>query len=268
MIENNMDGELRLWLSLTRKVPAFRGAGRLCSLFSRFYARQARTEVQADMMGHRMWLDPQENIDRQLLFSPQLYEWRERRLLLSHLKKGDVFLDAGANIGFYTLLAAGTVGPTGSVLAVEAEPGNAQRLQRNIDLNKLSQVQVLNVGLSDKPETLNLGLNLSGNRGGHSFVKTGEAKVSIDCDTLYAVMKKAGVTRIDAAKFDIEGFEFKVLQRFFADAPASMVPRVILFEEHDKFREIAGGSTRILLESNHYRITHIRELNYLAVRQG
>src|SRR5688572_19971626 len=106
MIENNMDGELRLWLSLTRKVPAFRGAGRLCSMFARFYSRKARTEVQADMMGHRMWLDPMENIDRQLLFSPQLYEWRERRLLMSHLKKGDVFLDAGANIGFYTLLAA------------------------------------------------------------------------------------------------------------------------------------------------------------------
>ena len=211
-----------------------------------------------------MLLDPADNMDRELLFCPHIYEWRERERLFSCVRPGDMFLDAGANIGVFSLQASSAVGPTGRVLAVEAEPGNAARLRLNIERNNVSNVCVANVGLSDRSETLKMGLNLSGNRAGHSFVATGEAAVSINCQPLCHIARSEGFSRIDVAKFDIEGFEFKVLRQFFKEASPEMIPRVILFEEHEDLRAVAGGSTSELLQANGYDVDHVFGLNYLA----
>ena len=51
------------------------------------------------------------------------------------LKPGDVFVDVGAHIGWFTLLAAEIVGPQGKVLAIEPEWKNYKRLQDNLELN-------------------------------------------------------------------------------------------------------------------------------------
>lgn len=53
----------------------------------------------------------------------------------SRLEPGDSFIDVGANIGYYTVLASRRVGPSGSVYAVEASPKICSRLRRNVALN-------------------------------------------------------------------------------------------------------------------------------------
>jgi FkbM family methyltransferase len=63
---------------------------------------------------------------------------------------GDLCLDVGANVGYFTLLLAHKVGPTGQVIAVEASPGNIGKLQSNIAINHYdSRVHVVHAACSD-----------------------------------------------------------------------------------------------------------------------
>jgi FkbM family methyltransferase len=82
-----------------------------------------------------------------------LHEVRDMGFVLHLLRPGDHFLDVGANVGSYTVLAAGAVGA--SVTCVEPIPAAFARLQRNIALNGLSTaVSAWQGGLSDVPGTL------------------------------------------------------------------------------------------------------------------
>lgn len=65
------------------------------------------------------------------------------------LKPGDVFVDAGANNGFFSLIASHVVGPTGMVHSFEPNPEVFSRLKTNVSLNHLDNIQPHNVALSD-----------------------------------------------------------------------------------------------------------------------
>jgi FkbM family methyltransferase len=259
--------ELRLLLRLTRSFPQIRGFGRLGGLIARFYNRKERPDVIFPVLGFRMVLQPGECVDDGLLFCPTFYERLVVKQLIGFLKPGHFFLDAGANIGFYSLLGASIVGSSGRVLAIEADQTNFAKLTANVELNEFGERVVLrNLGLSDSSGTLRLGLNLSGNRGAHSFLTQGDEGVMVQCEPLLDVLRAAGIEKIDVAKFDIEGFEFRVLKRFLESAPPALVPRVILLEQTSAHRKLGAGDALTLLRNHGFQINGINEDDYLAVR--
>lgn len=67
-------------------------------------------------------------------------DFDEQRWLAAHLKPGDIFWDVGANIGFFTLLAARLVGDGGEVVAFEPMPEDVHQLRRNVELNGFQTV--------------------------------------------------------------------------------------------------------------------------------
>jgi FkbM family methyltransferase len=71
-----------------------------------------------------------------------VYEYAVSRLMRAFLRNGDLFVDVGANIGYYSVLAAHLVGCTGRVYAFEPSERIRSRLNRNISLNRLCQVEV------------------------------------------------------------------------------------------------------------------------------
>ena len=77
------------------------------------------------------------------------YEPETEDFISTHLSAGDVFVDAGANIGVFTVSAARKVGPRGRVLAVEPSPAVFPYLEQNIRLNHLENVLPLRLALSD-----------------------------------------------------------------------------------------------------------------------
>ena len=117
-----------------------------------------------------MELDPNENVNAAILFYPHLYDWQELEFIRKNLPRGGKFIDAGAYIGWYSLIASKIVGPEGEVIAIEADPYNAERLRRNIELNNIKNIRLFQVGLSDRHEKLRLHQNLKGNRGRNTFV--------------------------------------------------------------------------------------------------
>ena len=69
-----------------------------------------------------------------------IWEPYETSLVLGALQPGDVFVDVGANIGYFPVIAAGRVGRAGRVLAFEPDPDNYRLLSENLELNDCREV--------------------------------------------------------------------------------------------------------------------------------
>jgi FkbM family methyltransferase len=192
------------------------------------YCRLYPGRVIAPLFGYDLDLDPTQATDGRMIFYPNRFDRMEVDFLRSCLRPGDTFLDAGANVGFYTFLGARLVGPTGTVIAVEAAPDTAQLLRNNITANAVKQVEIINVALAARTGTIQLYLNETGNIGGHSgspIFAAGRRSITVPSDTLTNVLKGR---EIRVMKFDIEGMEFPVLQEFFATT--KKIPDVIIVE--------------------------------------
>jgi FkbM family methyltransferase len=248
-----MNTELRILRALGRALPPLRGAGRAGNLVRDFYARKPRAKVTATVRGATFELDPSENVDGSLLFFPQLYDRRELNRLLDRLAPGDVFVDVGAHIGLYAILAASRVAPGGRSIAFEADPVNHARLRANVALNPGLGVDSTCVGISDRDETARLSLNTSGNRGGNSLLGEGPEGATIRCLPLRKALADLGVERVDAMKLDVEGMEYRILKRFLDDAPERSWPHTIVMEFQPSWTGIAGGSSLDLLIASGYR---------------
>jgi len=83
--------------------------------------------------------------------------WREKAIfkaISKYLRPGDVFIDAGANIGVYTVFAAKIVGPSGRVISVEMMPNTAKQLEQHIYFNGLKNVTIVKNANSGKKKAL------------------------------------------------------------------------------------------------------------------
>jgi len=252
-----VERELAAYLAVTRRLPYMKGAGAVANALKRVYTRRRRPEVEVDVLGMRMRLEPNEVVDRDLLFAPQLYDRPQLDLLRRRLHRGDVFLDVGANVGVYALVASPLVGPSGHVVAVEADPYNHAKLARHVTMNDAKNVSVLHLGVADTEGTLMFAPGIHGNRGGGSFVFSNEQNTPVRTKTLLGILDDEGIVEAPAAmKMDIELFEHRVMKRFFEDAPRARWPCFLLLERHDdpKFLELAGGDIIALCEANGYRV--------------
>ena len=156
------------------------------------------------VQGHRMWLDDKDTLE---LATREVYEPMETALLVKELRKGDVFVDIGANIGYYTLIAARAVGESGRVRAFEPDPANFKLLVRNVAANGYSNADLMELAVSDREGDAKLYLNET-NRGDHRIYDAGEKRgaVPIRTVTLDGYFKKLD-KRVDFIKMDVQGAE-------------------------------------------------------------
>jgi FkbM family methyltransferase len=251
--------ELRLMLAVTHRLPRVKGAGRLAQTAARMYTRQPRAPVVASIRGSRMRLDPNEFVDRALLFYPQFWDPVEMRFLDETLKPGDIFLDIGAHLGFYSLAASRLVGRGGQVVAIEADPRTYQDLAFNIQLNHAANVHAINAGVADVFQELRLG-SPKGNRAGNSFLLDELEGINVVCRPLADIVREVGVTRITGAKLDIEGLEFRVLQSYLhSTGDPRLWPEFLIVEYHPSWVQRSGGDVISLL-SEHGYVTRARNV--------
>ena len=135
-----------------------------------------------------------------------LHEYREMAFVLHLLRKGEHFADVGANIGSYTILAAGGAGAR--VTSVEPIPSTFAQLESNVVLNHLSgQVRACSLGLSEQSGSLKFCLGLDTV---NHVLAVGETLPSIDVP----VMRLDELVGDDVPvliKIDVEGYEREVL---------------------------------------------------------
>ncbi len=262
-----MDRELEIMLSLTKRLPEVKGAFRIANLMKKIYNRKHRDSVISDFFDCRMELDPSEWIDSNILFCPQFVDNQEISFIKENLKPGNVFIDIGSNIGYYSLIASKMVGNEGLVLSVEPHKIVYKKLIRNISLNKAFNIKTVNVGISNKEEVLRLSPTNRKNSGTNSFVQSTNniGFMEVECLPLLLLLKKEEINQVDFLKLDIEGFEFRVLNHFFQNASLSLYPTYILYEDTSYYVSENGGNLSNLLYSKGYKVIFKSGINVLVV---
>jgi FkbM family methyltransferase len=135
-----------------------------------------------------------------------LMEFADMAFLLHFLREEDLFVDIGANIGSYTILASGEIGAKS--IAVEPIPATFKSLQDNIQINRLStKVQALNIGLSSTIGKLKFTRSMDSVN--HVATNTDTDTIDVNIDTLDNILLSDISPSI--LKIDVEGFETEVL---------------------------------------------------------
>jgi FkbM family methyltransferase len=172
--------------------------------------------------------------ERGALFNPD-YNLEELDFLRAHTAAGGVFVDIGANVGTYAMVLARHVGTSGKVIAVEPHPVAHARLAFNRAASGFAQVMLVAAaaGASDGE----LLIETDGDNLGASHIVSGPSSIRairVPSLRLERILNDAGVSKVDALKIDIEGFEDRVLTGFFRDAPPALWPRGVVIEHLSK----------------------------------
>lgn len=122
------------------------------------------------------------------------------------LRPGATVFDLGAHQGVVALMLAAEVGPSGKVIAVEAEPHNASIARRNVSLNGATNVTVVEAAIADRPGTLQFAEALNGN----VDASTRLGNVAVRAVTIDQLAEQHGPPEV--AFLDVEGYEGKALE--------------------------------------------------------
>lgn len=137
-------------------------------------------------------------------------------LVGSLLAPGDIFIDGGAHVGMFTLVAAARVGPTGRVLAFEPAPAARSQLLQNLELSRFSWVEVSACALAESAGARDFVAFSNDAEGSSSFAPPSEfaggSVESVETTTLDSAIANQDRTRIRLVKLDLEGAEYAALQ--------------------------------------------------------
>jgi FkbM family methyltransferase len=266
-----IEGQLR---SITKHVP-FRAAATLFNVVLSSIGKDGRAPhwLVSDGVGDypAMELNVSSPFQRRMFYFPRAY-WQRLmglpfgRYVASTLETGQVFLDIGANVGFYSLFAAQRVGPTGRVFSFEPDPMTFESLDRSVKRNGFGWVSCVNAALSDREAEMPFFTVSDGSA--HSLVPEIErragrysGKVPVRVTRLDDLTREGTVLppRIDLIKIDVEGEEPRTVAGMRATLERFAYPRV--------WAEVRGprGSTRA---PNTYAAVarELRELGYVPLQ--
>ena len=162
-----------------------------------------------------MYVDVNDRVIAQQLLLEGVHEEYETEIFKELVKPSNVIVVVGANIGYYTLIAARILNGTGWIYAFEPEPHNFEILVKNIRLNGFRNITASQLALSDTNGREKLFLDRS-NFGCPSFAEMNiERKnryVEVDTITLDAYFEKTVCSKIDLLKIDAQGAEGRIVQ--------------------------------------------------------
>ena len=170
-------------------------------------------------------LDPEQYSQRLMctaLDGGLMYEQSTSACIITMLREGDVVVDVGAHVGWFTLLTATMVGNSGRVMAFEPVADNFEHLQANIDRNFFCNVEAVQAAVGARQGSASLFINAD-NDGGHALWDVGlhpmnelsrahPQKVDVAVVDLDTTLDAAGLDRIRLIKIDAEGAEIQVLE--------------------------------------------------------
>src|SRR5262245_37350244 len=170
----------------------------------------AAAPVLAELGTVAMYVIPDDFVGLSIL-REKTYEPHVVAALRPHLAPGRVLVDLGAHVGYFSLIGAGLVGPSGRVVSFEPDPVPCALLMRNARLNGFSNIEVYPLAVAEKR-----GPSYLEGRGSHAALTdplewTGAGHGAlVMAVTLDEMLHDA--SRVDVIKMDIEGAEFRAVQ--------------------------------------------------------
>lgn len=212
-----------------------------------------------DHLGHR-------------LASERWFEPNVREVFLKYVQPGMNIIDIGANIGYYTILAAKRIGNNGRVLAIEPQPSVYQNLRRNVSLNDLnSNVTTFQIAASNKEGEVvfhvpEVGLEALASQQLNGRFES-KATITLPCRRVDDVVFENQIGHVDLVKIDAEGAELSIFEGMSSVLSGEKKP-VLIFEANEKNTEPFGYSVFDLLKRVHeygYRLKQLDEEDWLAL---
>ncbi|HTT87420.1 MAG TPA: FkbM family methyltransferase [Acidimicrobiales bacterium] len=212
------------------------------------------TALVATRWGGKLMVDTRDAAIAPWLVLDGLWEAHVTGWLQRTLTPGQVFVDIGANVGYFTILGGQLVGPEGRVVAVEAHPRLAELLRRNVILNgqhgfvttwhRAAWSSATDVKLHIR--TSFAGNSSVGSIGDEALDRLGDTEQIVEVPAVPVDDLLEGIGRVDVLKVDVEGAEVQVftgLARTLAANPAI----VVMFEWAPAQIESVGDTTEGLL---------------------
>lgn len=202
--------------------------------------------------------------ESRILRRPDSFEAEEMEIVLGMAVDDFVFIDVGANCGYWSLRVARKLGGEGTVIAIEPQPALLKRLRYNAKINciELTGVHACVVGERTgrallKVDEVNLGRSRVSEAG----------SLDVEMKSLLEIVHGHRLKRIDAIKVDVEGYEDRVLGPFLRDAPVNLLPGAIVAECSWKESWQADWMERA--RKNGYReAKRTRNHNVILIREG
>lgn len=236
------------------------------------------------ILGQSVLLDVGEYGLKDAYFSGHSYEESTTRILQRFLHPGSLFIDIGANAGFFTTLAAQLVGPNGKVFAFEPNPACVPLIERHVNANHCStQVAICRAALTDRASgsirffvpgpplhsglaTLDPSIASTWSQLVIHGVTPTVTQMDVPCTTFDAWAADHLARPADLMKIDVEGAESQVI-RGMALTLAKCPPRAIVCETEE------GSAADLLIQSSDYSSTLVEDhggrwKNYLYVHRG
>jgi FkbM family methyltransferase len=175
--------------------------------------RRGKGFVVRDVQGSKMYLDMSDKGLSSELYLRGIREAHATAEFQKRLEPGQVIVDIGANIGYYTLMEARAAGKEGQVYAIEPVDENIALLERNVEANQYKNVEIYNMAIGDKNCMQDINLSKQSNLG--TFCKnldldpSGKTK-AVEVKTLDSFLQ--GKRSPDIVRMDVEGYEFEILK--------------------------------------------------------
>ncbi|MCO5274539.1 MAG: FkbM family methyltransferase [Flavobacteriales bacterium] len=158
-----------------------------------------------------------------------------------HLKLGCTVVDIGANIGVQTLAYSAIAGIGGRVISLEPHPETFKRLEHHLQINGITNVTALNVGIGQEESVVTMYEVVASNSGMNRIIPTMDTPnlfphTEVRITPLGTILHGLGVEHVDAIKIDVEGFEMEVLKGCRSTLLKDM-PTLLVEVDDDNLRE-------------------------------
>lgn len=186
------------------------------------------------------------------------YEVEKQSLMASLIKPGAIVADVGAHRGYFTLVASSLTGPEGRVYAFEPVPLNIGYLRKHLEINRISNVEVVALALSDQNGQMRFEEEETRYRnrvGGHL---SSSGALEVEVRTLDGLCAEGQVGIPDVIKIDVEGAEALVLRG--AEKLLRDHQLTLFIDTHSR---AAHADCQHFLESMGYQTTNVHEEAYV-----
>ena len=240
-----IDGQPPLWVrALAAGVPHL-PVGRYWMVhhLRHFAARPFMMRLPDRLGGYLYACDQRDSVAREVCYTGW-YEPQETQIASRLLRTGDVFVDVGANWGYFSLAAAHWVGPRGRIVAFEPEPRLHRMLASNIAANRLTSIEAHQIAVAAGPGRLSfVAFRADDGNWGRSHAAGPGMATDFECATvgLDDALDAAGVGTVQLVKVDVEGGEAAVLAGMRAGLAAGRY-RYVLLECHPALLADRGES--------------------------
>lgn len=180
--------------------------------------------------------------------------------IVANLRLDDDFWDVGANIGIYTCMASKVI-ETGSIVAIEPHPDNAERIERNLALNG-GRGEVYRLALDSETRELEFHSatsDVAGSFGSAHYSEYGGETMAVEAVSGDEFRAREGIPRPDVVKIDVEGAEYDVLRGLEGTLSSGECRSIYCNVCSEMNNDVADDAIYALLEEYGYDVERIWE---------